>query len=98
MINRFQKLLDVLPTHNHVWLENAKVRQGLETIIIDHYDDCLKYTGQTVIEQQGDTLTAARTWDKGSYPVDEEEINRWIRLIEEVYQQELLQLAPQNEQ
>lgn len=88
MLDRFKKLLDVLPTHSHVWLERAKVRQGLETIIVDHYDidDCLQYTGQTVIEQQGDTLIATRTWDKGSYPVDEEEIRKIIVLIEEVYQ------------
>lgn len=93
MLDRFNKLLDVLPTHSHVWLENAKVRQGLETIIIDHYDidDCLKYTGQTVIEQQGDMLTAVRTWDKGSHPVDEDEIRKLLVLIEEVYQQELAQ-------
>ena len=90
MIDRFHRLLELLPAHSSLWLESAKARQGLESIIIDQYeiDDCLHYTGQIVIEQVNDNLVATKTWDKGSYPVPEEEIHGWIRLIEEVYQSE----------
>lgn len=87
MINRFEKLLEVLPTSSHVWLEDAKVNQDLESINIQHWeaDPVWTHTGTTTISKDGDKIMAFRKWARGSFPVAEDEISLWLSRLEEVY-------------
>lgn len=88
MIERFRKLLEVLPASpRKLWLDRASVSQELEAIIIEHWDGLLggNYTGYTKISESAEELQATRHWAQGSYPLSEEDIEAWLSDIEEVY-------------
>ena len=100
MIEKFRRLLEVLPTGmNKVRFDNAAVNQALGTLYIEHWDGLVgyNYTGVTEIAEKDDKLVGTRHWAKGSYPVEEPVIRDWINRIYALYNEDFLYLEHKDE-
>lgn len=89
MVDRFHKLLEVLPSQMSAIRTNSVcINQNLDTICIQQWDEELPiYHGHINIIEQDGKLVGTRFWRQGSYPLDEGELEHWINLIESFYKE-----------